>query len=88
MKKFVALGLVLVMLMSLTACAVNVQWFDTKWNFSYAYVLSPNGWKEFKITKWKNFDESDMVQFVTADGNTILGHASTIILAEKRIDFN
>ena len=87
MKKIVALILVVVLLLSLTACA-NIQWFDTKWNFGYAYVLGPNGWKEFKITKWKNFEESDMVQFVTTEGNTILGHASTIILAEKRIDFN
>lgn len=87
-KKYIAVILVLVILMlTLTACG-NMQLIDTNWNFDYAYVNEQSGWKEFEITSWINYDDGDMVQFTTINGNTVLGHSSVIILAKNRIDFN
>lgn len=61
----------------------NEQVFDTKWRFEWAIVQLGNGeLLEGPVSSWKDFENSDMVQF-TMDGVTYLTHSSNVILCSK-----
>jgi len=61
----------------------NEQVFDTTWRYEWAIVQLGNGeLLEGQITSWKDFSESDMIQF-TMDGITYLTHSSNVILCTK-----
>jgi len=62
----------------------NEQVFDTNWRYEWAIIQLGNGeLLEGKITSWKDFDKSDMIQF-TMDGITYLTHSSNVLLCTKR----
>ena len=61
----------------------NEQIFDTKWRFEWAIVQLGNGeLLEGPVSSWKDFENSDMVQF-TMNGITYLTHSSNVILCSK-----
>ena len=61
----------------------NEQVFDTNWRYDWAILQLGNGELiEGQITSWKDFSESDMIQF-TMDGITYLTHSSNVILCTK-----
>lgn len=61
----------------------NEQIIDTAWRYDWAIVqLGNDELLEGQITSWKDFNESDMIQF-TMDGITYLTHSSNVILCTK-----
>ena len=86
MKKTICLVLILSAALALTACQVGnrqVGW-DTTQTFTYAIVELGNGeLVEGTVTSWRDFDESDVVQF-TMNDVTYLTHYSKVILCTKK----
>lgn len=61
----------------------NEQAFDTTWRYEWAIVQLGNGeLLEGQITSWKDFSESDMIQF-TMNGITYLTHSSNVVLCTR-----
>ncbi len=85
-KKIAILAVVLVILgcFCLTGCGYNRQLIDTNWSFKWAIVQLGNGeLLEGEVTSWRDFDDSDCVQF-TMNGITYLTHYSNAILCSER----
>ena len=62
----------------------NEQVFDTNWKYEWAIIQLGNGELiEGRISSWRDFNESDCVQF-TMDGITYLTHYSNVILCSKQ----
>ena len=80
MKKKIAL-IVLLALVVICLCGCNREiGFDTKWNFKWAILQLGNGELiEGPVSSWRDFSESDCVQF-TMNGITYLTHYSNVIL--------
>ena len=86
MKKIICVVLILTLALTLTACKVGnrqVGW-DTTQTFTYVILELGNGeLVEGTVTSWRDFDESDVVQF-TMNGITYLTHYSKVILCTKK----
>ena len=86
MKKIVCLVLILSLALTLTACQVGnrqVGW-DTTQTFTYAIIELGNGELiEGTVTSWRDFEDSDVVQF-TMNDVTYLTHYSKVILTTKK----
>jgi len=86
MKKIICVILILSLALALTACQVGnrqVGW-DTTQTFTHAILELGNGEiVEGTVTSWRDFDESDVVQF-TMNGITYLTHYSKVILCTKK----
>ena len=86
MKKIICVALILTLALALTACQVGnrqVGW-DTTQTFTYAILELGNGEiVEGTVTSWRDFDESDVVQF-TMNGITYLTHYSKVILTTEK----
>lgn len=86
MKKIICVILILSLALALTACQVGnrqIGW-DTTQTFTYAILELGNGeLVEGTVTSWRDFDESDVVQF-TMNGITYLTHYSKVILTTKK----
>jgi len=86
MKKIICVVLILSLALALTACQVGnrqVGW-DTTQTFTHAILELGNGEVvEGTVTSWRDFDESDVVQF-TMNGITYLTHYSNVILCTKK----
>ena len=86
MKKIICAVLILTLALALTACKVGnrqVGW-DTTQTFTYVILELGNGeLDEGTVTSWRDFDESDVVQF-TMNGVTYLTHYSKVILCTKK----
>jgi hypothetical protein len=86
MKKIICVILILSLALALTACQVGnrqVGW-DTTQTFTYAILELGNGEVvEGTVTSWRDFDDSDVVQF-TMNDITYLTHYSKVILTTKK----
>jgi len=87
MKKIVYLVLILALALALTACSQignrQVGW-DTTQTFTYAIVELGNGEViEGTVESWRDFEDSDVVQF-TMNGITYLTHYSKVILTTEK----
>ena len=86
MKKIICVALILTLALALTACQVGnrqVGW-DTTQTFTHAILELGNGEiVEGTVTSWRDFDESDVVQF-TMNGITYLTHYSKVILCTEK----
>ena len=69
---------ILVIILSLTGC--NKQIIDTNYSFTRAYVKDLG---DIDISSWRDFDESDMVQFTDKFGRVYLTHSSNVIFMSK-----
>lgn len=62
----------------------NEQVFDTNWKYEWAIIQLGNGELiEGHISSWKDFNDSDCVQF-TMDGITYLTHYTNVILCSEQ----
>ena len=78
MKKIICILLAVIMIVAMTGC--NRQLIDTTWSFERAVIFLPDGEKiEGKISSWRDYDSSDMIQ-VAIDGKQYLTHSSNVIL--------
>lgn len=78
MKKTIIWILMLVTLLSLTAC--NKQMVDLTYSYERAILSLPNGEViEGKVSSWTDFEDGDQIQ-VRIDGKTYLVHSSNIVL--------
>ena len=86
MKKIICAILILSLALALTACQVGnrqVGW-DTTQTFTYAIMELGNGEViEGTVTSWRDFEDSDVVQFAM-NGITYLTHYSKVILTTKK----
>jgi len=68
----------------ITLAGCNNQFIDTNWVFKEAVCRMPDGTsKEFDLKSWKNFEDGDMVQFTTTDGDVYLTHSMNCFLINK-----
>ena len=86
MMKIICVVLILSLALALTACQVGnrqVGW-DTTQTFTHAILELGNGELiEGTVTSWRDFDDSDVVQF-TMNGITYLTHYSKVVLMTKK----
>lgn len=62
----------------------NKQLVDFKQNFNYAYVLSDNNkFEKIKIIAWKDWENSDAVQIIDAEGHPIYTHLRNVKLVHE-----
>ena len=58
---------------------------DSQFEFNVAYVdLGDGKMAKFRITSWRDFDNSDQLQFTTLQGVTFLTGASRCILTNEK----
>lgn len=79
MKKFICICLTILMIFCFTACNYNI--IDTKWNFNYAYIITPNSIIEYEIKSWT--EDENSITFTTIDGNTFSAGYQNCILTTK-----
>ena len=79
MKKFVALGLILVLVCSLL-CSCNMTLLDTTYSFEEAIIFRADGEQRVKIKSWCDYENSDMIQITLENGDVYLTHSSNVIL--------
>lgn len=78
MKKFLAIIIAIIFVMSLVSC--NVQIVDTTFKFDRAIISLPNGQViEGKVDTWRDYEDSDMIQ-IKIDGVTYLTFMSNVCL--------
>lgn len=86
MKKIICVVLILSLALALTACKIGnrqVGW-DTTQTFTHAILELGNGeLVEGTVTSWRDFEDSDVVQF-TMNGITYLTHYSKVILCTEK----
>ena len=83
MKKIICIMLILVMVFTFAACGYNRQIIDLDYKFNYAIIFLPDGNRiEGKVSSWKDFDQSDMIQ-LKIDGVTYLTHSANVILEAR-----
>lgn len=86
MKKIIAIvALITIACLSLSACQIGNRkiGFDTTQTFRWAIVQLGNGELiEGPVSSWRDFEESDVVQF-TINGITYLTHYSNVILTTE-----
>ena len=86
MKKIIAIIILITFAcLSLSACQIGNRkiGFDTTQTFHWAIVQLGNGELiEGPVSSWRDFEESDVVQF-TINGITYLTHYSNVILATE-----
>lgn len=58
------------------------------YEFHRAILFDGDDRIEFNIVDWVDFDDSDMVQFVTEDGKIYYTHSSRVILIGEEEDEN
>lgn len=81
MKKIICVAVILLLIVSLTAC--NQQVIDTTWKFNYAIIKLPNGEiVEGECSSWKDYDNSDQLQ-VKINGVQYLTHACNVVLESR-----
>lgn len=65
------------------ANAINWQWFDTNWEFNCARINLFDEVIEVSVKQWKDYEDSDVVQVVAADGTPYLTSYNNIVLMKK-----
>lgn len=87
-KIIILIAVVLILSFFLTGCGQignrQIGW-DTTQTFKWAILELGNGELiEGEVTAWRDFDESDAVQF-TINGITYLTHYSKVVLCTEKI---
>ncbi len=79
MKKLIAV-ICLIALLCPMLCACNMTIIDTTYRFTEAIIMWPEGKEHIKIKSWRDYENSDMIQFTLEDGTVYLTHSSNVIL--------
>ena len=72
MKK--VLCLILFVVLSFTLFGCNRQLFDTKYSFETVHIYETG--KCYEIKSWRDYDDSDQLQFVLKDDTVIVIHST------------
>ena len=87
MKKIICVVLILTVVLALTACQIGNRKIGVDLSpqtFTHAILELGNGEiVEGTVTSWRDFNESDVVQF-TMNGITYLTHYSKVILCTEK----
>lgn len=89
MSKFKVVALVALLMVGalvLSGCSIGNRQIglDLTQSFRWAILELGNGELiEGRVTAWRDFDESDVVQFTLDDGVTYLTHYSKVILCTQ-----
>ena len=79
MKKLIA---TVVCAAALAGC--NRSILDWQWSFNRALVRMPDGsCREYKVKHWRDFENSDMIQFET-DTEVLCTHSANVILIKVK----
>ena len=70
--------LICVTCLSLVGC--NRTLVDTTWAYKYADI---QGIGTVQVASWRDYENSDMIQVSSTDGNTYLTHSVNVILRTK-----
>ena len=68
-------------MVAFSICGCNKQIVDLNYKFDKAHILLGDEAKEVSIKSWNDYENSDMVQITTTDGDVYLTHSSNIIPA-------
>lgn len=61
----------------------NKQFVDFNQSFNYAYIEIDGKVERIEISAWKDWKDSDAIQFVSKDGKVYYTHLSRVILSDK-----
>lgn len=70
--------LICVTCLSLVGC--NRTLVDTTWAYKYADI---QGIGTVQVASWRDYENSDMIQVSSTDGNTYLTHSVNVVLRTK-----
>ena len=70
--------LICVTCLSLVGC--NRTLVDTTWAYKYADI---QGVGTVQVASWRDYENSDMIQVSSTDGNTYLTHSVNVVLRTK-----
>ena len=70
--------LICVACLSLVGC--NRTLVDTTWAYKYADI---QGIGTVQVASWRDYENSDMIQVSSTDGNTYLTHSVNVVLRTK-----
>lgn len=76
--------MLLVGLVTFSACGNRQVGIDTAQSFNRAYIKLGGEWKEVTVKSWRDFNNGDEVQIVTTDGTVYLSHYSNMVLVSKK----
>jgi len=79
-KCVTVLSLLILSMYILNGCGFNKQIIDTNYSFNEAIIENIG---TVKVSKWDDYDESDMIQVIDDEGNVYLTHSSNVILIHK-----
>lgn len=82
MKNTIAIAFASIM-MFVSGCG-NMDIIDWHWRFDKALIkMDDNKWSEFKIQKWHDYDNSDMIA-VETDTQVFVTHSMNVILIKTK----
>lgn len=84
MKKIALVCILIVLLLTLTACGNRQVGFDFAQTFSSAYILLDGEWQKVQVRAWRDFDDSDVVQIETTGGKIYLTHYMNVVLVNAK----
>lgn len=61
----------------------NKQYMDFKQTFRYAIMEIDGKTVKLKIKAWKDWEQSDAIQFITEDGQTYYTHLNRVLLTDR-----
>jgi hypothetical protein len=80
-KLFLMVALLLIACFCLAGCnGCNKTIFDFDYKFTKATYFDGEQWKTVDIARWKDWEDSDILQIELKDGTIILTHSSNVIL--------
>lgn len=83
MKKIIAAIIMIVMVLTLTACG-NRDVFDTVYTYDYAIISLPNGTSEkIEIKQWRDYEDGDQIQITAEDGTVYLVSSVNCVLVRE-----
>ena len=86
---FTVMGVIFCMVIIFSKVAGKHHWnkdtgVDTHQQFTVAYVdFGINDMRKINIVSWRDFDDSDQLQFTDTDGRTYLTGCGRVILVEE-----
>lgn len=82
MKKLILVIVLILSIFLMSSCGNRTVGIDVYQTFTKAYVNIKGEWKEFAVSSWRDFEDSDVVQIVTTDGNVYLTHYMNMVLVK------
>lgn len=79
----VLFGCILILGFTANANAGGWQFFDFNWRFERVKINTFNGVVDGFVSTWKDYEDSDVVQVTTEDGNVYLTSYNNVVLIHE-----